>query len=199
MNPASREWIGGRFPTPFYVHDREEPYRPDLVLWMELPEGFVVGQAVVRPEDTEGAVAGALRSAMIQPSVGSPRQPTAIRVADAATAAEVRAEVGHAIPVTVAPTPELDALVEHMIETLPPHEGDQPSYFEGGHVSVAAVEKLFAASRRLFAAKPWAVTDDTQVIRMDIPAFGVEGSLRLCHRPARRESWPAGLSVRRRL
>ena len=173
---ASREWIGGRFHTPFYIRDREEPYRPDLVLWMELPEGFVVGQAVVSPEHAEGAVAGALRSAMIQPSVGSPRQPTAIRVADASAAAEVRAEVGHAIPVTVAATPELDALVEHMIETLPPHEDDQPSYFAGGHVSIAAVEKLFAASRRLFVAKPWAVADDTQVIRMDIPALGVEGA-----------------------
>ena len=171
----SREWIGGRLSTPFYIHDRDEPYRPDMVLWMELPEGFVVGQAIVNPEDREGAVARALRSALTQPTVGSPRRPSAIRVPDAATAAEVRAEVGRAIPVTVAPTPELDELLQHMIETLPPGEDDEPSYFAQGHVSAAAIEKLFAASRRLFTVKPWAVADDTQVIRMDIPALGVEG------------------------
>ena len=173
---ASQEWIGGRFPAPFYVRDREAPYRPDLVLWMELPDGFIVGQAVVGPEDTEGALARTLRGAMTQPGVGPPRRPTSIRVADAATAAEVRAEIDRAIPVTVAATPELDALVEHMIETLPPDEEDQPSYFAGGKVSAAAVEKLFAASRRLFAAKPWAVAGDTQVLRMDIPALGVKGA-----------------------
>lgn len=173
-SPAPHEWIGGRFPAPFYVRDREEPYRPELVFWMELPEGFVVGQTVVRPEDTAGAVARTLRNAMTQPGVGAPRRPAAIRVADAATAAEVRAEVGREIPVAVAATPELDALIEHMIETLPPPEDDEPSYFAGGHVSAAAIEKLFAASRRLFAAKPWAVADDTQVIMMDIPALGVE-------------------------
>ena len=167
----TREWVGGRLSTPFYIQDRDEPYRPDMVLWMELPEGFVVGQAIVNPEDREGAVARALRSALTQPSVGSPRRPSTIRVADAATAAEVRAEVGRAIPVTVAPTPELDELLQHMIETLPPDEDDEPSYFARGHVSATAVEKLFAAGRRLFQVKPWAVADDTQVIRMDIPAL----------------------------
>ncbi len=172
----TREWIGGRLPTPFYVTDREEPYRPDMVIWMELPEGFIVSQAVVNPDDGDGAVARALRSAMTQPAIGAPRRPAAIRVSDAATAVEVRAEVGPAIPVTVAPTPELVALLQHMIETLPPDDEDDASYFAGGHVSAAAVRKLFVASRALFAVKPWAVADDTQVIRMDIPALDIEGA-----------------------
>ena len=86
----SREWIGGRFSPPFFIHDRAEPYRPDLVIWIELPDGFVVGQAVVMPEDTDGAVARTLRNALTQLAVGSSRQPDLIRVADAATAAAVR-------------------------------------------------------------------------------------------------------------
>ena len=53
------------------------------------------------PEDREGAVARGLRNALTQPAVGWPRRPDVVRVADAATAAEVRAEVGEAIPVTV--------------------------------------------------------------------------------------------------
>ena len=46
------------------------------------------------------------------PEVGLPRQPHSIRVPDAATAAQVRTEVAGEIPVTVAPTPELDALFD---------------------------------------------------------------------------------------
>ena len=172
----SREWVGGRLSPPFYIHDREEPYRPDLVIWLELPEGLIVGQALVKPEDREGAVARGLRSALTQPADGSPRRPDGIRVADAATAAEVRAEVGEAIPVTVAPTPELDALLAHLIATLPPDEDNEPSYFAGGRISAAAVENLFAAGRLLFALQPWTVADDTQVLRMDIPALGVDGA-----------------------
>ncbi len=174
-----REWIGGRFPTPFFVHDREEPYRPDIVIWVELPEGFIVGQAVVMPDDAGGAVARTLRSALTQPLVGPPRRPDLIRVADGATAVEVRAEVAGAIPVNLAPTPELEALVDQMVASLQADadDGDDaPSYFAWGRVSPAAVEKLFNACRSLFAAKPWTIAGDTQVLRMDIPALDVDGA-----------------------
>ena len=172
----SREWVGGRLSPPFYIHDREEPYRPDLTVWLELPEGHIVGQALVMPEDREGAVGRALRSALTQPAVGLPRQPDVIRVADVAIAAEVRAEVGDAIPVTVAPAPELDALLEQLIATLPPDADKALSYFAWGRVSAAAVERLFAAGRLLFAVQPWTVAHDAQVLRMDIPALGVDGA-----------------------
>ena len=171
-----REWVGGRLSTPFFVHDREPPYRPDMVLWVELPEGFIVGQTVVTPEDTAGAVARTLRNALTQPLVGSPRRPDVIRVADAATAAEVRAEVAGEIPVSVAPTPELHDLLEHMVASMPADAGNEPSYFAGGYVSPAAVEKLFTACAHLFAVKPWKVADDSQTIRMDIPALDVDGA-----------------------
>ena len=174
-----REWIGGRFPTPFFVHDREEPYRPDVVLWVELPEGFVVGQAAVMPEDAGGAVARTLRSALTQPLVGPPRRPDLIRVADAATAVEVRAEVAGAIPVNLAPTPELEALVDQMVASIQADADDAddaPSYFAWGRVPPDAVEKLFNACLSLFAAKPWTVAGDTQVLRLDIPALDVDGA-----------------------
>ena len=171
-----REWIGGRLSTPFFVQDREEPRRPDIVLWVELPDGLVVGQSMVMPGDADGAVARTLRSALTQPLVGSPRRPDLIRVADAATAAEVRAEVARAIPVDVAPTPELEELLDHLVASMPAGAGNEPSYFASGRVSPAAVEKLFTACAHLFAVQPWAVADDTQAIRMDIPALDVDGA-----------------------
>ena len=126
---------------------------------MELPDAFVVGQALVMPENTDGAVARTLRSALTQPAVGSPRRPDLIRVTDDATAAEVRAEVAGTIPVTVAPTPELDDLLQHLIATMPASQDDEPSYFAGGRVTAPAVEKLFTAGSSLF-----------------IPALGVNGA-----------------------
>ena len=43
-SPPVRQWIGGRLAAPCVVHDRAEPYRPDLVIWMELPDHVIVGQ-----------------------------------------------------------------------------------------------------------------------------------------------------------
>ena len=111
------EWIGGHVPAPFFVQDHVEPYRPDIVIWMELPNHLVVGQAVLAPGDNHGALARILQSAIVNPTVGEPRQPDAIRIANHDLADEVRAEVAGTIPVTVAPTPELD---EHFAD-LKPH------------------------------------------------------------------------------
>ena len=67
----------GRWPAlaPLLHHDREEPNWPDLVICLELPEGLLVGQSLVMPEDREGAVARGLRNALTQPAAGSPRRP----------------------------------------------------------------------------------------------------------------------------
>ncbi len=170
-----REWIGGVLAPPFYVLDREEPYRPKVVLWLELPEGFVVGQAVVMPEDLDGAVGRVLRTALTAPLVGAPRRPDAIRVDDPLSAAEVRAEIDGTIPVTVAPIPELGDVLGHMVESMPPGDADE-SYLADGRVSPTAVERLFTAARGLFATAPWSIAADTQVLRMDVPALDVEGA-----------------------
>ena len=163
------------FVPPLYLLDREEPYRPSLVAWLELPEGTVVGQDVVMPEDVDGAVAHVLREALTQPATGVPRRPDTIRVADAAIAAEVRAAVRGTIPVTVAPTPELDDLRDQLLESMPPGDEDD-SYFAGGRVSPAAVERLFTAARALFAMKPWSLVSDIRLLRLDIPALNVDGA-----------------------
>ncbi len=172
---ARVEWIGGRLAAPFYVDEGAEPYRPDLVLWIEEPTGLVVGQDVTRA-DAEGAVGRLLLAALEQPMAGPPRRPDAIRVADTALASEVRAAVGDAIPTTVAPTPELETLLGAMLETMPPAPADHESYLEGGRIPAAAVGRLFIAARVLYAVAPWKAVDDDQVLRLDIPALGVRGA-----------------------
>ena len=176
QSPPAREWIGGRLAAPFVVHDRDEPHRPDIVIWMELPDHLVVGQAVLSPGDNHGAVARTLRTAIVNPAGGGPRQPDAIRIADHDLADEVRAEVAGTIPVTVAPTPELDELFQILIASMPAPGDDEPSHFAHGRISPDVVEMLFTASTSLFAITPWSRADDNQILRMDIPALGVDGA-----------------------
>ncbi|MGD2063676.1 MAG: SEC-C metal-binding domain-containing protein [Nitrospirota bacterium] len=173
--PSRREWIGGRLSPPFSIHDRAEPYRPELAVWIEEPSGIVVGQELLPPEAVEGAVGRTLRTALERPLMGAPRQPDAIRVADAALAAEARAVVGATIPVTVAPTPELDAFLDALVAGVS-DAGEEASYLAGGRIAPAAVAELFSAAQLLYHTAPWEVADDGQLLRVDIPALDVSGA-----------------------
>ncbi len=168
------EWIGGRLTPPIFIQDRDEPYRPELVIWLA-SSGLIVGQEVVAPEEAEGAAGRVLLGALDRPLAGPKHRPDVIRVSDPAFALEVRAAVEDAIPVIVAPTPELDALVESLIEWLPESD-DNASYFEDGRIAPDAVAELFTAADRLYRIAPWTMATDAQVLRMDIPALGVEGT-----------------------
>jgi hypothetical protein len=142
---------------------------------MDARDGLIVGQEVVAPEDTDGAVARVLLAAMERPLAGPPRRPDRVRVADASLAAEVRAALGDTTPIEVAPTPEFDALLQAMLESFS-GEDEAESYLEQGRVPPQAVGKLFRAAEILYSIAPWQVATDDQLLRMDIPALGVEGA-----------------------
>ena len=61
--------------------------------------------------------AEALARTMKQPLVGPPRRPTRLRVADPLLAAELRAVFAELV-IEVGPTPELDGVFEHLIESM---------------------------------------------------------------------------------
>ena len=169
---SSREWIGGLLSPPFYVEEGADLSPAGVVVWMEAPSGLVVGHDVIGPGQVAGAVTRVLLTALKRPMAGAPRRPDRIRVADASLAAGVRAAVGLAIPVRVAPTPELDHFLNAMLDAMP----DERSYLDGGHVSSTAVARLFTAAQLLWTVKPWTVAYDDVMVRMDIPALGVEGA-----------------------
>ena len=169
------EWVGGRLAFPFYITEGE-PYRPDMILWLELPEELVVAHTLIDPKGPPVFFGDTLLQAMASPMVGPPRRPARVRVADAHLAAEVR-EAVPGINVAVAPTPELDRVLRHMLESLPSDgEEEEPSYFEGGRVTLEAIESFFQAAQHLYRLEPWKVADDGQVLRLDIPQLGVEGA-----------------------
>ncbi len=167
------EWLGGRLRLPAYVLE-DEPFRPELVSWLELPSGLLVGHDLVGAEG-DGALARALEAALHRHTPGAAREPGRLRVADHADAAELRRAFGERFDIEVAPTPELDAVLDEFVASMP--EGDEEaSYLEGGRVSVACVARMFEAAALLYRAAPWKVAFDSEVLRLDIPVLGVEGA-----------------------
>jgi hypothetical protein len=170
-----REWVGGRVLPPFYVTEGGLR-RPELILWLEMPEQVVVFFELTEPGADPGSFGASLVKAMESPLAGPPRRPSAVRVSDALLAAEVR-RVLPEVPVEQAATPELDQALELLSAAA---ERDRPparhSYFEDGRVGARAVADLFRSAKLLYHLAPWKVADDDRILRVDIPALGVEAA-----------------------
>ena len=67
------EWVGGQLPAPACV-TAGDPYRVELILWLEVPGDVVVGTEVVDPH-APASVTQILVRSMLQPLVGPPRRP----------------------------------------------------------------------------------------------------------------------------
>lgn len=173
------EWVGARVLAPMLLAaDGDDPPHADLqrgeiVIWLELPSELIVFSEVLDPK-APTSLRDALLRALKGPTVGSARRPVRIRVADAESAAGLRDAVPD-IAVTVAPTPEIDALVDRLMADLL-EGGPPPSYFAEGRVAKKSVAAMFRAAAALYSAAPWDVAMDTQVLRLDIPALGVAGA-----------------------
>ncbi|MHC4946545.1 MAG: YecA family protein, partial [Planctomycetota bacterium] len=166
------EWVGGRLLAPAYITE-DAPYRPEIIIWLELPDDLVVGSEMVDPNGPPMSFAASLLDAMAAPLVGRPRRPSRVRVADAGLATQVREAVPN-LDVVVAPTPELDRIVHLMMASISQDGEHELSYFEGGRISVETVESLFQAARLLYGLSPWETAHENQVIRLDIPGLEVD-------------------------
>ena len=114
--------------SPFYVTEGE-PYRPEMIVWMDLPSGLVVGHHLQDPQEPV-EFGATLTDAMERPLVGSPRRPARIRVANSGLAESVRRAVVSDVEIVVAPTPELDEVLEAMKHAPPTDDAPDESYLE---------------------------------------------------------------------
>ncbi len=167
------EWVGARYTLPEPIRDGDAVYRPEVVLWLELPSGLLVGSMMMNPS-TALSFAETLRQTIDNPAAGPPRRPARIRVPDAALARELRASAG-GIEIVVAPVPELDDAFDQLTEALAESQPD-PSYLGDGEISPAAVAELFSAAGALFRTAPWRQMSDQQIVRVDIAEYGIEGA-----------------------
>jgi hypothetical protein len=165
------EWIGGRYTFPVKVREGDTLIQPEIVIWLELPSGVVVGSSIVDPRQPV-LFGETLAEAMRRPAAGSPRRPARIRVPNAVLADALRGTVGN-IPVVVGPVPELDEVFAQLRQEIP---NPEPSYLAEGAIAPAVVAELFSAAGLLFRAAPWRHQSDQQVLRVDIPALGVDGA-----------------------
>lgn len=165
--------MGGRYRFPAAVRDGNSVVRPEMILWLELPSDLVVGSTLIEPRNPVSA-AESLEGAMKRPVDGAPRRPRRIRVADEAMAAELRASFP-GMPVVVADVPELDAVFEQFVTEFE-QTTEEPSYLGDGDIPPDAVRELFQAASLFFRAAPWRQVSDQQILRVDIPRFGIDGA-----------------------
>lgn len=167
------EWVGGRVAMPEQVADGDFVFRPDALVWLELPALLIVGTMLTDPREPR-SLGDSLLDAMKSPLVGAPRRPSRIRVPDQRAADEL-GTAASGIPVFVAPVPELDEVVAGLVEAFR-DAAPELSYFGNGEVEPQLVEELFKAAGILFRAAPWRNMSDEQILRVDIPTLGVAGA-----------------------
>jgi len=176
---SGQEWIGARVTAPLWV-GADEPFQPELCVWMELPEGIIVGMHLVDPDGPEVSFGDTLVGAMKEPSEGRPRRPGFVRVANEEMADEVR-RVLPDVPIMVAPTPEFGEFLESLKRMPAPPGASEDSWDpktlfpEGDRVGPEAGRRFFRATEALHRLAPWKSVSDGFVIRVDIPALGVTG------------------------
>ena len=171
---VAREWVGGRLASPFYIME-DDPYRPEMDLCLELPEGIVVGFEILDPAQPRRSFAETLEKTMESPIEGPSRRPARVRVADEQLAADIREAMPDMV-VDVAPTPELDEIIKHMKANLPETDPADMSYFEGGLIPSDAIKFLFETAKLLYEVAPWGYVFESDLFRVDIPELGVEGA-----------------------
>jgi len=167
------EWVGGRFSAPYYV-DEGDPYRPDIVLWIDATNDLIVGLHMDRPPVSDDEVAAVVVRTLAGP-VAVP-SPARIRVRSESLADAVRRALGSGVRVVVGPTPDLDAVFEDLAEQTARGATRGRTYLERGRIPEPDVAWLFRWAAAPHRVAPWSILDDSQILRLDVPALGVEGA-----------------------
>ena len=170
------EWVGGTAPMPTMITGEGEPYRPEMLVWLNPADELIVGMMAVRPGEAIADAAEHLRETILAPAAGPPGPPSRLRVASRKLADALRAAFP-TLEIVVAPTPEIDAVVEHFAEAMAGSGEDGPGWLAGG-LPPDAVGAFFDAMAALWRGAPWdAVPADVPTFRVGIEAFGVRGAI----------------------
>jgi hypothetical protein len=166
------EWIGGIASMPAYVTGEGEPYRPEMLLWLEATgDPLVLGSLLGKPGEILGKACESLRETVRNPMVGPPRTPARVRVATPELAEALRA--GHpSVEIVRGPTPEIDGVLESLVEAMADQMGSEQSFLVSG-ASVEAVASFFRAAAALYRAKPWKVVPPDDILSVSVESHGV--------------------------
>jgi hypothetical protein len=167
------EWVGGFFSLRAFVHEGDQVYRPETVVWLT-EQGFLAACSALPPGDVVAGAVDSFEAATRAPLRGQPRRPARVRVASPALAEGLRARLGPGVEVRVAPTPEVDAVAGELEAHLAASPDDRPPSYLGDDIDAPAVAAFFRAAASLYRASPWkVVSNDTDLLSLSMPSLGV--------------------------
>jgi hypothetical protein len=169
------EWIGGIFSIPSWVvEDGQEPYRPNILLWMNANE-LIFGSTVGKPGELLSQASQHLKLTMEKPMIGPPHKPARLRVATVELANVLRARHPE-IQVECAPTPEIDKISGVMKANLESEDEETLSYLSSG-VEPEAMASFFRATAAFFRAQPWLMVPSNALFSITIKELHVKEAL----------------------
>ena len=169
------EWVGGLVSMPGYVTGEGEPYRPEMILWMN-DDGGVVGAEIAKPGEGLGMAAASLQSAFDRPMIGRPTTPGSVRVASPALV-DVLRPAHPTIEIVCAPTPEIDELVSVLHEKISAGAETHLSYL-GPQIDPDAIASFFRAAAELHRVAPWTIVpSDDALLAVTIESLDVRDAV----------------------
>jgi hypothetical protein len=165
-------WEGGwgSLSTMLREEEGEEPFHPELALWVVAGEGFAIAHALTPPGGGETALVEAMLEAMRRPLVGKPRRPGTIRVRESELAGrlqELLGPLGVAVEVTESLPDWSSAFNETDAALQPPGEQYRPASDE----EAEALAALFRSAAAFYRSEPWRLLDDERPLGLEVPAM----------------------------
>lgn len=172
---AAIEWVTGFISVPGYVTGEGEPYRPEVLVWID-ENGLVIGMDTARPGLLIHRIAAHFRQTTLQPIIGPARRPTRVRVASPEIAATLRAALGDTLDVVCAPTPEVDAIFAAMVQRMNVESAIET--YLTPEISEGAMAAFFSAAADLFRVKPWSIVpSDQSLLSITVEELGVRDAV----------------------
>jgi len=166
------EWVVGRRLAPMYISDAEQPYRPHLLLWLDLTRDQIVSTQVLYPDDPLKVICSSLRDALETP-MATMHRPKTIYVDNEQTAALLREEAPY-LEIVVRKTPEIDRVLKLMAQTLP--RKDQGASYLHGKIDPVCVAAFFEAAAQLFEMAPWTLLKEDLIMSLSIPNLNLHNA-----------------------
>jgi hypothetical protein len=162
------DWALGRRPAPFVV-EAPAPYRPELLMLLDVGAGRLIAVEPVAPGSSPTAVAE-WASGKLRPGIR-------LRVDDRALAQAVRRRAGKDVEVLEAPTPEIDGAVdsfEAFTARTRGGRGREPAWADGAAADAKA--RFYVAAEHFEQARPWESASDGHVLAIDVPSMDWTGA-----------------------
>jgi hypothetical protein len=172
------EWVGGIVTLPSYVTEGDKTYRPSVILWIDAATEMILGTSVIDPQDALAAAGANLRDTAQSLKAGGPVLPGRVRVATSELAEALRRGPIDGVEIVCAPTPELDRVIDSLLEHFAGDGAErQLSYLEGD-VTAEAAAAMFRAAARLYRTKPWhVIPSDNHLIGVTSESLGLRDAV----------------------